>query len=808
MRNQTRALLKIGACLATAFVLWPCRAQTVYVGNSLGTNGAPDANPPLVILGEYGSLGPPASASIILPAGTVQDVKFYGQNYNFTLYALAYSGPGLHTNEQTFQVIASQSFSNSVAAIGIHTLAVTNFSVSVGDLLAFAGTGPYYPQTANDVAQSDATYENTTNPGLFIAIPPGGPGSRFTVGIHPDTNATYEYISDVFKNQGRTYSIGVDVSEPPQTPCGANLGVDVFGSNLVVTWDGGGVLQSSTNLLASNWIAVSRNPQGYYSLPPTGPALFFRVSCPPVALSAGQAGVSLWNPTNLLSAFPLVNVGTALAQNLVVTSLSIPGATLTSPTLPLNLGPLPSGSSIVLNADFSGIQFFPRQSYTLTVEGTYSVNAVTNLFVLDLALPVPPAAGSNMAHSVSVPSNHVTGGGLTNQAPESDIELNPPGPPVPTAPFGAGTPTAHPTGINLTNAFRPLDNSVEIIANQSLGVTDGYPFAEPSGAATGGDVVFVTFNRAEAYSSDGGASFTELYAQYIFPGVAFGIDQIVQYVPGVDLFVWLLEGPGGYILAVSTPARIVASGGTDWTYWNLTAQLFGQPVGTGLDFPDVSVGNNNLYISWDAGDGCPSGCTAGRQVVRTSLAGLQAGGIITIDYTDPGDGGDAWGSHLTQDVQDEIFWAGQKDNHDLRVFSWADNSSFYSWSDIGITTWANNTQNSLTPDGNNWLASAGHGGFPGNAVLGSTLVDNQLWFAWTAGTDSNFPQPPRRDGDAGHKQQLQSDPAGADLERQLRFWLSGAGHLLPRPGGPRLGMGRWGQCRKLCSRILGRLPGL
>ena len=278
---------------------------------------------------------------------------------------------------------------------------------------------------------------------------------------------------------------------------------------------------------------------------------------------------------------------------------------------------------------------------------------------------------------MTVPSSHVNGGGPSNQPPSFDVEINLPGPPVPTALFVAGAPTPLATGLNsMTNQDEPQDNTVEIVGNQSLGVTDAYTFAEPSGSATSGGVVFVTFNRSEAYSTNGGASFTELYAQNIFPGVDYGIDQVVQYVQNVDLFIWVLEGPGGYILAVSTPASLVASGGTDWTYWNLTAQLLGQPVGTGLDYPDVSVGNNYLYISWDAGDGCPMGCSYGRQVVRTLLSGLKTGGTITIDYTNPQDVGVAWGSHLTQNVQDEIFWAGHNDNSHLRVFSWADNSAY------------------------------------------------------------------------------------------------------------------------------------
>lgn len=190
--------------------------STNYVGNTLTAQGfeGADGVPPLVILGEYSPAGPLATSTVTLPTGMVQDVKFYGQNYNFTLYALSLITSGPSTSEQTFQVVASQSFSNSVASVGIQTLGVTNFSVYPGDLLAFAGTGPYYPQTTNDAYNSDATYEDSSNPGSFTATPPGGPGTEFIVGLNSDTNATYGCIPDVFMNQGRTYAIGVDVSVP------------------------------------------------------------------------------------------------------------------------------------------------------------------------------------------------------------------------------------------------------------------------------------------------------------------------------------------------------------------------------------------------------------------------------------------------------------------------------------------------------------------------------------------------------------------------------------------------------------------
>jgi hypothetical protein len=74
----------------------------------------------------------------------------------------------------------------------------------------------------------------------------------------------------------------------------------------------------------------------------------------------------------------------------------------------------------------------------------------------------------------------------------------------------------------------------------------------------------------------------------------------------------------------------------------------------------------------------------------------------------------------------------------MRVFSLAEGSNTYFWRDVGVSTWSNVALSSNTPDGMNWLA--GSGGFPGNAIIGSTRVNNQIWFAWNAGTDRNFKQ--------------------------------------------------------------------
>jgi hypothetical protein len=207
---------------------------------------------------------------------------------------------------------------------------------------------------------------------------------------------------------------------------------------------------------------------------------------------------------------------------------------------------------------------------------------------------------------------------------------------------------------------------------------------------------------------------------------------------------------------------MISSGGTSWTYWNLPSTIFGQPTGTGVDYPDLAVGDKSLYLSWDVGwPTCPTGCSSGLQVSRTALGGIQAGGAISIDYTNPANSPMAWGGHLTQDTGNEIFWAGHNSNSQMRVFSLAEGSGTYFWRTVAVSTWANNTLSSTTPDAQDWLSFGT--GFPSNAVLGSTRVGNGLWFAWSAGTDRNF--------DQAHIEMVQLD-RGSNFTKvdQVQIW--------------------------------------
>ena len=429
--------------------------------------------------------------------------------------------------------------------------------------------------------------------------------------------------------------------------------------------------------------------------------------------------------------------------------------------------------------------------------------STANRFIISVPVVVPiDTPGLAIAHTTTIPASGVSGGPFPPQPPGMSDEkgVNKYSPPVPLTPnvLAPDPPMVPQTsvqpappvgGTSGTGQFLPLIFK----ENQSTGLsTNGDTTAEPSGAS-GSGVVFVSFNHgvppSAGYSINGGP-FTQLDPTTIFPDdeVGFCCDQVVQYLPSIDRFIWLIQGKTiqgvqagkGYRFAVASPSGIKQNVSRAWTYWNLTPDHFGMPAGVAtfaaFDYPDLSVGTNYLYLSWNVTcnpQGAP-GCQSGREVVRIKLSEIQAltnpgapcipfpNCFIAMDYFNDGlNGLVTWSAHLSQDTQDEVFWAGHIDNRTLRVFYWPENERNPSYTcsdprcdiqDIQISPWepglVAKTLSSVTPDGQDWMDKLRD--FPANAILGVTRAPallsievpvDGLWLAWSAGPDSNFPEP-------------------------------------------------------------------
>jgi hypothetical protein len=528
----------------------------------------------------------------------------------------------------------------------------------------------------------------------------------------------------------------------------------------------------------------------------------------PAKLSAGAAGNSLLNPSTLATALKIHNSGTGDAQNVSATKITLSGGTLTSPTpLPFNFGTIPANEDAVLNANFSGA-FAPSSAQVLEVSGTYTSGGSSYHFDFTTnftILKVEP--GSAPVHYLQpVASKQVSGGGFPPLPAKKEIEseTNPGGGTTPIGPVRVGTLPAPTISITSPPEIRThVKDSAQKLNLPPVVFyrdTDMYAgdfvmptvptngqfcgstavCAEPSGAAEPGGTVFSSSNpqasgqTVNAWSVDqvfeSGAnapkpSFHPVDASTVFPpgGIPICCDQVVQYAPTIDRFIWVMQlwdGHNGsaYRIAVSSPADIATYSGTRWTYWDLPASFWTSPFKVSiptLDYPDLSIGNNYAYLSFNIFTGnSPNNVSAyGHEVARISLAQLKAGGSLQIGVTDPLDCIMCWGSHLTQDTLDAAFWAGHDNTSELRVFSWKESDNSYNWSDVPNPTYKNTGYSSKTPDGRDWMAKLSN--FPADAVIGSTRVlgtrvvtgnapppeTYNLWFAWTAGPINELKQP-------------------------------------------------------------------
>jgi hypothetical protein len=518
---------------------------------------------------------------------------------------------------------------------------------------------------------------------------------------------------------------------------------------------------------------------------------------PRAAVSLGPVGSAVESDGRLVLAVRLTNVGTEVTRNVVVQAIEVKPLTLTVSTkLPMALGDIAPDGSIVLRAAFDS-RNGQREAYRLSVTGQYRRNGVAVSFqVAQLFRPVGAPATEQARRAVVTPQT-VDGGTfkalpVTPQTFQVDGEEAAP-PPLPS---GTGRKGARPS-VSATQLGAPAaaavaagprllrvglqgpNDPVVFRTNKLLGGPSAFfrP-PEPTGATSfamqspplAQDVVFAAGNTNAAFSIDGGGSFTTVDPTTLFDfrdgsgnpidGGGLCCDQVVQYVPSINRYVWLMltrprrvegrgiaVGPNRMRLAVASPQDIVESGATRWRVFDLTPSTFMWDDGRWFDYPDLSYGNGHLYVSADVIDpNAPDMRTArGRMVARIRLADVRDGSSTPIEFMPPEFADVADHGRLVQHAGDTAFWAGHVTDSRVRVFSWPESASAASQHDVDIYPWSAADYSSPDPDGRNVLPLNQHGGIVAGTRRAGTGAPGdhpqEVWFAWTAGRDGSFPQP-------------------------------------------------------------------
>jgi len=277
---------------------------------------------------------------------------------------------------------------------------------------------------------------------------------------------------------------------------------------------------------------------------------------------------------------------------------------------------------------------------------------------------------------------------------------------------------------------------------------------EPS-VAKNGQTVMTTGNFWMSLSLDGGQTFTTVNPTTIFPQDfgGFCCDQVLQYVPKYDLFVWLLQygkdtnGVNAIRIAVQNTQEVRNSNGTAWTYWDFTNTTFASSGN--LDYNDMSFGDNYLYWTSSVGGGSK------RYVIRVPLKELQAKSTVNFQFTGSTN---AYWSHVTQNGRNGVYWAGHKDNSTMLVYSMMDADGFYSWREVKINQWPNDSMSSIAANGKDWLKDAWWKTY----VRAAAMKGGNIYFAWNASKGDGFPQP--------HVQMVEINSANFALVKQMQIW--------------------------------------
>lgn len=527
-----------------------------------------------------------------------------------------------------------------------------------------------------------------------------------------------------------------------------------------------------------------------------------------VVITMGTPGTAMEQRNMLLIALSLVNEATTTADDVEVRSVRLQRAGPIRPrSFPVKVGRIPAKQRAIVQTAFSRGRLTKNQTYSLEVSGTYVLGEKRERFTARQLISLPPPPGSSRIQTAEAASHEVSGapyplqeiaipeevnrfgrpvpigrsrGNLMPATPATAVEpahLLPGSPERKSSRSGQGAMQGEPQEARIKAAAFPFlaPNDVVFVRDTLFGGTGGLP-NDPSGASggvvsNGSETVLASGNTYASFSKDGGSSFTQLDPTKIFPNfdgngkmIDGGLccDQVIHYSPKIDRFLWLMQfrsganGQNRLRLAAASPQSLIASGGTAWTYWDMTSALFNLG-GHLMDYPDLSIGNNFAYVSVDATN------VDGLLVVRIPLTELRDGKTIHIGYTNPADGQSAYGVHLIQNPGDEIFWAGHPDTSTLRVYSLKEGSNNYSWRDIAINSYPlDYTSNS--PDGTNWLASLFSGGPGGTRIFGLGLND-EVWFEWMGGRGGGFPQ--------AHIQLVRLRHSDLSVIEQTQIWNAG-----------------------------------
>lgn len=474
-------------------------------------------------------------------------------------------------------------------------------------------------------------------------------------------------------------------------------------------------------------------------------------------LALGVVTNSVWNDGTIALAIPLENHSASSARQTEISALSLSSGKLAKPaSLPQKLGDIGPASRAIANARFSGLA--NPGAYELLISGNYREDGSSRPFSLRKRINIVRSRDGT-ATSVHATLRRVTPEKSLPPVKINQEHENPVGPPIPDGPSISPLPV-RPKATSVAPASS--SNQVTIIRDTSSDHAYLPAPPDPTTAASG-DLVLSTGNTYLRVSVDDGANFTEIDPTTIFPNADGGLccDQVMLFDPTTNLFFWLLQynsllnptdptkpGPNRLRIAWKSPQDIKANIKAPWAFVDLQAQILLKTADEALDYPDLAITNNNLYVSVDrvytrdpaTGGTHVHGLIVGRILLADFIAGSSTLGIRWIGPDQSDDQGIATGGRLTQSSADTMYWAAHVDSSKVKVFRWKDSDNDMQTHDVDVDTWCKEPADyaNLAPDGIQWIDNtrANLSAVSSGARLPFSdpgQNHGEVWLAWNAG---------------------------------------------------------------------------
>jgi hypothetical protein len=203
---------------------------------------------------------------------------------------------------------------------------------------------------------------------------------------------------------------------------------------------------------------------------------------------------------------------------------------------------------------------------------------------------------------------------------------------------------------------------------------------EPS-IASAGKVTMEASNWDIAYSQNNGSTW-KYQDPYTLFGSGYCCDSEIRYDANRDRFFW----SGTYALGNgNTSNRIVIASAsstspTNWCSYTFYPNAFGGALGDTMDYPKITLGNNDLYVTWNEYNSAGIWYQTGlARIDLNAMAACQSVGYIYLNRTDV----------FTFDMagnsgpKDTFYWtanwyiSGGTSGSQMTIYTWAENSGTY-----------------------------------------------------------------------------------------------------------------------------------